>query len=328
MLSLNQRMKNMLYIFLAIAGLLLLLWLLGPRQRISSLSISLPEVPENWEERWVDSDSAREDLKEGVAKQVVWANSDTRAVTDWAVVYLHGFSTSRQEISPVCEKVAQAMGANLYFTRFKGHGHLSPEPMSDVALDDWMKDTAEALSIGGRIGRRVMLVGSSHGALLALWAAHHFPDSPIGALVLLAPNFAPADSRSRLLLKPWARQIIPAFMGQRMSEPQNSSHAYFWHLRYPIEALFPLMAQVDYMERQDLSTITQPVLTLYTREDRIVQSQAIVQRFAELTNPRNRIQVVEGCGDLNQHTLAGDILSPDTTTSVVDTILAYFVELN
>lgn len=321
-------MKTMLHIILAIAGILLLLWLLGPRQRISSLSIPLPEVPENWEDLWITSESAHNDLKDGVAKQVIWANPGTRAVTEWSVVYLHGFSTSRQEISPVCEKVAQAMGANLYFNRFKGHGHITPDPMAQVDLDDWMEDTAEALAIGSRIGNKVLLIGSSHGALLALWAAHHYPDSPIGALVLLAPNFAPSDKRARLLLQPWARQIIPSIMGPRNSEPQNSSHAYFWHLRYPIEALFPLMAQVDYMDRLDLSTIPHPVLMFYAEDDQIVQSPLIIKRFAGLKNPHNRLQLVEGCGDRNQHTLAGDILSPATTTSVVDAILAYVVELN
>ena len=63
-----------------------------------------------------------EDIVEGVEKRVVWAG-ERGARTDWAVVYLHGFSGSSEEIRPVPDEVAAALGANLFY---RGHGGGNP----------------------------------------------------------------------------------------------------------------------------------------------------------------------------------------------------------
>ena len=88
----------------------------------------------------------------GTEALVAWAGEPGHQ-TDVALVYLHGFSASRQEIAPVIERVAEARGANVFFTRLTGHG-LDGAGLAAASLDDWLTDSRRALEIGARLGRR------------------------------------------------------------------------------------------------------------------------------------------------------------------------------
>jgi hypothetical protein len=59
------------------------------------------------------SESHFADIRPGAAKRVVWADPATKAKTAFAIVYLHGFSASAEEIRPLPDRVAAALGANL-----------------------------------------------------------------------------------------------------------------------------------------------------------------------------------------------------------------------
>ena len=62
------------------------------------------------------------DIRPGLQKEIVWANPATKTKTPLAIVYIHGFSASKGEVRPLPDKVASALGANLFFTRLTGHG--------------------------------------------------------------------------------------------------------------------------------------------------------------------------------------------------------------
>ncbi len=59
-------------------------------------------------------------VRAGCAKQIVWADGVRK--TPISVVYVHGFSATGAEVRPLPDLLAKALGANLYFTRLKGHG--------------------------------------------------------------------------------------------------------------------------------------------------------------------------------------------------------------
>ena len=73
--------------------------------------------------------------------------------TEIAIVYIHGYSASPQEVRPVPEKIANKLNANLYFSRLTGHGCDSKE-MSKAQIQDWLNDTAEAIAIGHQNWRK------------------------------------------------------------------------------------------------------------------------------------------------------------------------------
>ena len=60
-------------------------------------------------------------LQPGVGSCVRWA-SGRGVATELAVVFLHGWSTSPEEIDPVDTELARRLGANLVRLRLTGHG--------------------------------------------------------------------------------------------------------------------------------------------------------------------------------------------------------------
>ena len=121
-----------------------------------------PELPDDIDSYLADAErqvTAHYELIPDTEKRVTWyAEPDVR--TAYAVVNLHGFSATRQETAPLAERVAAALGANLFETRLAGHGH-AERLMHAVRAEQWLADTAEALSIGSRLGEKVVVVNAA-----------------------------------------------------------------------------------------------------------------------------------------------------------------------
>src|SRR5262249_34702335 len=110
-------------------------------------------------------------IKPGLAKTILWNDPAARGKTPLSLVYLHGFSASRKDITPVVETLAGTLAANAFLTRLAAHGRITPDEFATVSSQDWLDDAREALAIGRRIGDRMILIGTSTGALLATMAA-------------------------------------------------------------------------------------------------------------------------------------------------------------
>ena len=110
------------------------------------------------------------------------------------------------------QNLASALGANLYMARFAGHG-LPAENLADVEVSDWLKDGVEALEIGKRLGKKVLLLSVSNGANIATWLASK-RQKEIFALLFISPNFRPADPLCEVLLWPWSKYIVPMVKGK------------------------------------------------------------------------------------------------------------------
>ena len=134
---------------------LLLLWFLGPRIIIDE-SVRSVQLPNDLNHYLNQSESRFSNIREGLNKEILWANAEEKQ-TAYSIVYLHGFSASRQEISPVMEKVADALEANLFFTRLSGHGQ-TMETLSESTPNEWFQDATEAFEIGKRLGE----IGRAH----------------------------------------------------------------------------------------------------------------------------------------------------------------------
>jgi alpha-beta hydrolase superfamily lysophospholipase len=119
-----------------------------------------------------------------------------------AVVYLHGFTASQAEGAPAHREIAQAMGAHLYLNRLSDHGSDAPDAMAGASPERWREEARRALDIGLRLGERVLLVGTSMGASLALDLAASRPDVVAG-VVAWSPGIRvhdPAQLRAAVML--------------------------------------------------------------------------------------------------------------------------------
>jgi alpha-beta hydrolase superfamily lysophospholipase len=312
-------------------GLLLLLIFLGPRLE-SDFELRYfhfaDATPQRIQLFVASRETAREALRPGLEGRVVLQEQEAGR-TPWAIVYLHGFSASPREVYPLVETLAETMGSHAYIPRLSGHG-LDPDGLGEEAsLQAWMDDTMEALAIGRVLGERVLVVGYSNGANLALLAAaHSVPDMQPDALVLMAPNFQPADPAARFLTWPWARVWVPLRVGQeRIREALHEAHAEGWSMRYATQALFPMMASVEAVRRAPLESLQVPVKLIYAETDRVVDVAAIEQGFARIGSQQSGSLVLEKVEDPSGHIIAGDAFSPATTLKLVEAINAFVDDL-
>lgn len=315
-------------VILSVAGValgLLALFLFGPRPVIN-LELQSVTLPEDLDQYLAESEAQYADIVPGAEKTIVWANS-ARTRTPLAIVYLHGYSATRQETAPLSDELAAQLGANLYYARLTGHGR-DGAALAEATVNDWLNDTVEALEIGKRLGERVIVIGTSTGGTLATWLAEQPNADAVSAYVLLSPNFGPRDPTSEILTWPWATQFVTLLIGPEYSwTPVNDQQARYWTHRYPAPALVTMMALVNHVRQSDLGTITRPVLVIYSPNDQVVNASEIERRYAELGSSLKALKPIAASVNAENHVLAGDILAPGNTAVVQATILDFLAQL-
>ena len=306
-----------------VAVLLLAAWLTTP----ASLSDAVP-VPTlgNDLEAELGRAEARTDaafgLVPGTEKRVRW-HGEPGARTEYAIVYVHGFSASRQEIAPVPQRVADALGANLFETRLAGHGR-SAEPLANAAAEAWLADGVEALAIGAALGDRLVVIGTSTGATIALALAEHELFERVDTLVLMSPNHGPHDPASEWLTRPFGPLLARAMIGEyREWQPLNAEQERYWSTRYPTAAVVEMMRLVDLANERVTTADVPAALLIYSPEDRVVSVDKLRAAFAGLPAAQKAEVATTETNDPNGHVLAGDILSPTSTAPTVERIVDF-----
>lgn len=310
---------------LALILLYVCLWALVPQDQVDrTIHFNDSKIGPDIDSYLAAEELSFSDIRPGVAKRVIWAG-EKGAKTPLAVVYIHGFSATSEEIRPVPDQVAKALGANLFYTRLAGHGR-SGEAMATASAGDWINDVAEAMAIGRRLGNRVLVISTSTGGTLAAIAATDPKLSQgMAGIVMISPNFGLKPLASKILDLPAARYWGPLIAGRsRSSSPRNESEAQFWTNTYPTVALFPMAALVRHADNLDFSAAKAPLLVLYSPSDQVVDP---AKTLATLSAWGGKVQWqprLMGPGDdAYSHVIAGDILSPGQTAATVQLILAW-----
>ena len=313
------------FLFGTLAFLLAVLLTFGPREALD-LEPRFDEatLPADLDSYLARSEAEVGGILPGAEKRIVWSGAPG-AETDIAVVYLHGFSATAEEIRPVPDLVAKALGSNLYYARLSGHG-LGPERFAGPRAQDWIDDTAEALAIGRRIGRRVVVIATSTGGALAAEAAlRPAMMQDVAGIAFISPNFGIQARASVILTWPGARWWAPLIAGrERCFEPVNERHARFWTTCYPTVALLPMAALAEHAGAADYANVTTPALFLFAEADQVVSpgaTKAVAARWGAKATVLP--QVVKAGDDPYSHVIAGDALSPSMTRPVADAIIAW-----
>lgn len=307
---------------LLVAGLSL--WCVAPREAaVTDIRFDESQLSGGVSAYLAERERAIPDLRPGVEKRVIWAEApETRS--DWAVVYVHGFSASSEELRPMPDIVAGRLDANLVFTRLQGHGR-DGAAMGQASVADWMGDVAEALAVGRAVGGRLLVIGCSTGCTLLTLALHEEMSSGVAGCVFVSPNYRPRATTSRFLTWPGARWLLRWLIGrQRGFVPHNAAHGRYWTARYPSIALLPMAAAVKAAERLPHEAAKVPALFVFDPGDSIVDHAATRAVAARWGAAAEVFEVETGEGeDPGRHVIAGDILSPGMTRPVADRITAW-----
>ena len=299
------------------------IWLLAPVEKVDrDISFDSGGLGEDLDGWLAASEQQFPDIIPGAAKRIQWAGAKG-VKTPLAVIYLHGFSATAEEIRPVPDEVAKSLDANLFFTRLAGHGRGSA-PMAEVSAGDWVEDMAEAMAIGRRLGDRVLVIATSTGGTLAAIAATDPALSQgMAGIVMVSPNFGVKSAATKILDLPMARYWAPLVAGEmREFTPANPEQARYWTTRYPTLALFPMAALVRHARSLDLGLATTPLLVLYSAQDQVVDPEKTLDVLAGWGGDvRFEPRTMRPDDDAYSHVIAGDILSPGQTEAVIALIV-------
>src|SRR5699024_7876407 len=172
-------------------------------------------------------------LKKGANATIIWNDKHRKNKTPYSIVYLHGFKASRGEGSPIHKTIARTFGCNLYLARLHSHGLKTNQPFKEFSSAQFIQSAIDACRIGQKIGEKVLLMGTSTGGALALYAAGSSQYSiPIAGLILYSPLIHIYGASSLLLENRLSRTILSwtagkdLMLGVQFFPPQEKAISY------------------------------------------------------------------------------------------------------
>lgn len=212
------------------------------------------------------------------------------------VLILHGFASSLDSVNGL-EAPLKSLGVPVHIPLLRGHGAKSPEALRGVCWQDWLADAEAALKeLLGEV-ERVIVIGHSMGALVALnLAADHCRSSPgdrwrtaeiaqvilAGAAVQMDSPLAPG--RPLYFLAPLARRVIqrwplpPVYADPSLARNDTNYH---WA---PMEAIFQFL-ELSEVTRRRLPEVSVPTLILHSRKDKTAAPESAEIVYQGIATP-------------------------------------------
>ncbi len=301
------------FILLVLVGAVLM----GPRPETPQLqvsSLSLPNTLAMLEDSLNRAENSNPQIKADNQARIVWYDSVGKKPTEYCLVYLHGFTASYAEGRPIHLEFARRYGCNLYLARLSQHGLKDPDAFIHLSPESLLSTAQQALAIGKKLGKKVILMGTSTGATLALYLASQDPD--VHAIIAYSPLVDFFNESTWLLDKPWGLQLARSIFGDKYitREPRNDLGEQYWNNQYRIEGLISLKSLVSHsMKPEVFRKIKQPVLVGYyykdeEHQDQTVSVAAIRTMFEELGSSHKTQKAFPKVGE---HVIASEITSKD-----------------
>lgn len=308
--------RKALYVLLPII-ILVVTYFSGANPDTPTYSFVFPEIPHAAEqlEQFVGNLEAQHKIKPDNEARIIWADS-SKQKTEYAIVYLPGFSASHKEGDPIHTRFANDFGCNLYLARLADHGIDTTEVLLNFTPERFWESAKEALAIGNQLGEKVILVSTSTGGTVALMLAANFP-TQVHALINLSPNIALRDPAAVLLNNPWGLQIARMVMGSNyrewIADPERKK---YWNNKYRLEAIVQLEELVETtMTSETFSKVNQPSLTVYyykneKEQDPEVSVEAMLKMHKQLSTT-DSLKVAVAMPKAGAHVLGSSLVSKD-----------------
>ena len=295
---------------------LFVIYFLGPQPPKPILNDVLPTIVSiNALDAHIAAMEAPHKIKPNNQAKIIWADS-SKTQTEYAIVYLHGFSASQMEGDPVHQNIAKQFHCNLYLARLAEHGIDTTEDLMNLTAEKYWESAKMAYAIGKQIGKKVILMGTSTGGTLALQLAATYPE--IAGLILYSPNIEVFNPAAPLLDNPWGLQIGRAVLKSNYVDIKYKDSAYpkYWNTHYRIEAVVALQNLLEAtMTEATFKKIHQPTLALYyykdeAHQDNVVKVKAIQKMMQQIATPAN-LKMEMAMPNTGNHVIASPIASND-----------------
>lgn len=313
---------------LFVVAVLFIVYLLGPKPETPVYGTDLPAIPASADSltQYILSAESRHKIKPDNEARIIWNNDSIKNKTEYAIVYLHGFSASQEEGNPVHRNLAKQFGANLYLSRLSQHGIDTSDALLNMTAGSLWETAKEAFAIGKQLGNKVIVMGTSTGATLALQLAAAYPE--IAGLVLLSPNIAINDANAWITNNPWGLQIARLVKGGKLNIVPNKTAIYkkYWNDQYRLEAVAELEELLETtMNETTFKKINQPMLTLFyykneQEQDPVVKVSAMKKMFEQVSTPSSLKKMIP-IPNAGNHVLGSPIQSKDIVTVEKEAVL-------
>ena len=286
-------------------------------------------------DNYLDGRESQFDLKKGAKAQIIWGSQDPRQ-TEYAIVYLHGFRASHPEGDPVHKTVAKTFGYNLFLSRMKEHGIKSDYPLLQLTEEKMLQSACFAFEIGKRIGKKVILMGTSTGGSLALYLASK-PEhqNKISSLILYSPLINFHGINAKLLTSKLSRKFLKIVPGKKhLITAKNTTYAEdkIWNKRYALAGALELGAFVDHYMRPSLfQKVSHPTFVGYyyknkNEQDTVVSVPAI-RKMTQNLSTRTKSLHISNFPEANSHVICNSLVSK-SANSVIDNTTTYLKGLD
>jgi len=299
---------------------LIVIYFLGPQPSTPKYNNELPSIPSDAVqlEEYIANNESKHKLKPDNEARILWYNDSAKAKTEYAVVYLHGFSASQGEGDPIHYEFAKKFGCNLYLARLAEHGVDTTEPLANYTAEKSWRSAVEAYAIGKQLGRKIILMSTSTGGTLALKLCAEFPD--IAANIMMSPNIAINDPNAWMANNHWGLQIAQIIVGKhRIIDDTTALYRQYWNQRYSTSSIVQLEELLEStMKESTFRKVTQPSLLLYyfkdkDHQDAVVKVSAMKRMFVQIATPDSLKRQVD-IPNAEDHVLASPIKSKDVQT--------------
>lgn len=311
-------MKKFVRALMLIFIVLLIVYLVGPEEPRPILNLDLPSLSDDLNA--LESDILMSEktfnVKADNESRFVWMNDTVKEKTEWALLYLHGFTASWYEGYPINVDFARSFGCNAYFPRLAAHGLNTADALIDMTPDALWNSAKEALMVARKLGKRVVIMATSTGGTLALKLAAEFPEY-VDALILYSPNVRINNPAAFLLSKPWGLQIARMVYKSNYritNDDFDSKECMYWYCKYRLEAVVYLQQLVEKtMKKEVFERVTCPVFLGYyykdeKNQDQVVRVDAALNMFRQLATPVDQKTEI-AFPEAGEHVIAGELFS-------------------
>lgn len=302
-------------ILLILMLILVIVYFLGPTAKYDAVDASPAKLSiniDNVESYVTEKESSTPGIKPNNEAKIVWASAD-KTPTEYAVLYLHGFTASHKEGFPIVQNFATRYKSNLYLPRLAKHGLSDLDAMKDLTPQELLNSAKEAIAIAKTLGQKLIIISTSTGSTYSSYLANG--DESIAAQIMLAPNFALNDPNSKKITGRWGKQLFKMSMGgdYRTWEATDKVKD-FWQTTARIEgyvALQGLLEQTMTEETWKQNSVPTFIGYYYKDEansDKIISIPAI-KRYAEVASiPKDKL-VVKEFADAGGHVIGSSYMN-------------------
>ena len=252
-------------------------------------------------------------IKEGNESRIIFYDSVPKK-TNLSIVYLHGFSGSSQDGSPVHINTAKKLKSNIYLPRLYAHGLNSDEPLLEYTGEKYLDSAREALAIGKIIGEKVILMCTSTGCSAALALAANHPQ--VSALVMYAPNIRINHPLDFVATLPWGLYIVRLVEGGKYHYITNTwkDKEKFWTTKYRLEAPIEMQNLLETaMNEEVFKKVMVPTFSGFyykneVEQDNVVSVNAMRMMFKQL-GTEDSLKLEIAFEDAGGHEIAYNIVN-------------------